>query len=464
MNKFWKNCILILVVQLPFVVKAQVHEFSVKQTVDYAMQNATEVKNALLDIKIQKQKNREITSAALPQLNGSASITRYLDIPVQAIPNFISPATYQVLVDEGVKNSSGNPITFPAGGFGELAFPFGTPWNANGGVDFSQLLFDGQVFVGLQARRASIKYITTQSEITKEQISVNVQKIYYQLVVGKQQSISIDANITRTEKLLNDTREIYKNGFAERLDVDKVNVQLNNLITEKLKIENQLDAGNASLKFLMNMPQNDTLNLTDTLTDDALKDGLLDESYDYKNRKEYLFLEAAKELGNYNIRRYKLSYLPTLSLFGNYSKSAQRQEFNFFSDGTWFTSSMIGVQLKIPIFDGFGRAARVSQAKLELQKLNNQSEQLKSSIDNDVKQARIKIRTALLTVDNQKRNMQLAEEVYKTTVLKYEQGLGSNQEIYNAQTELKVAQNNYYSSFYDAIIARIDYLKATGKL
>jgi len=460
--KYYLNVLAIFC--LPFISKAQVHNFSVTQSVDYAMKNATEVKNALLDIKIQKQKNREITSAALPQLNGNITISHNLDIPVQSIPNFISPATYQVLVQEGVKDGNGNPIAFPAEGFGNLAFPFGTPWTASAGADLSQLLFDGQVFIGLQARSASIKYITAQSEVTKEQIAVNVQKIYFQLVVAKQQMSSLTANIDRAEKLLNDTREIYNNGFAERLDVDKVNVQLNNLITEKLKLENQIASGNAGLKLLMNMPQSDTLNLTDTLTDENIKDGLLDEAYDYKNRKEFQMFEAAKKLGNFNVRRYKLSYLPTVAFFGNYSKSAQREEFDFFNKGTWFTGSTIGLQIKVPIFDGFGRAARVAQAKLELEKINNQSDQLKGSIDNDVKQARLKIKTAILTMDNQKRNMQLAEEVYNSTVLKYEQGLGSNQEIYNAQAELKVAQNNYYSSFYDAIIARIDYLKATGKL
>ena len=99
-----------------------------------------------------------------------------------------------------------------------------------------------------------------------------------------------------------------------------------------------------------------------------------------------------------------------------------------------------------------------------MQKTQNNIQQLEASIENDVTVARLKITSALATVDNQKKNMELAEQVYNTTKLKYEQGLGSNQEIYNAQTELKVAQNNYYGSLYDAIIARIDYLKATGTL
>ena len=420
----------------------KINSFTVQQAVDYAKQNSVQVKNALLDYQVQKQTNREITSVAYPQINASGNFNDYLVIPTSLLPAEI------------------------AGGPAGTYFPvkFGTKYNASGGFDVSQLLFDGQVFVGLIARGVALKFYEKQTEITEEMINVNVQKIYYQLVVGKQQMTSVDANIGRFEKLLKDTKEIYKQGFAERLDVDKVSVQLNNLQTEKIKIQSQLDAGNAGLKFLMNMPQKDSLLLTDSITEDKIKENILADNYKYEDRKEYQFLTIAKQLNEFNVRRYKLSYLPVLSAFGNYSKNAQRQRFDFFKGGQWFTTSLIGLKLSIPIFDGFAKSSRVQKAKIEVQRTNNNIEQLKSSIDNDVAQARLKITASVVTMDNQKRNIELAEKVYNTTKIKYEQGLGNNQEIYNAQTELKIAQNNYYSALYDAIIAKIDYQKATGKL
>ena len=420
----------------------KINSFTVQQAVDYAKQNSVQVKNALLDYQVQKQTNREITSVAYPQINASGNFNDYLVIPTSLLPAEI------------------------AGGPAGTYFPvkFGTKYNASGGFDVSQLLFDGQVFVGLIARGVALKFYEKQTEITEEMINVNVQKIYYQLVVGKQQMTSVDANIGRFEKLLKDTKEIYKQGFAERLDVDKVSVQLNNLQTEKIKIQSQLDAGNAGLKFLMNMPQKDSLLLTDSITEDKIKENILADNYKYEDRKEYQFLTIAKQLNEFNVRRYKLSYLPVLSAFGNYSKNAQRQRFDFFKGGQWFTTSLIGLKLSVPIFDGFAKSSRVQKAKIEVQRTNNNIEQLKSSIDNDVAQARLKITASVVTMDNQKRNIELAEKVYNTTKIKYEQGLGNNQEIYNAQTELKIAQNNYYSALYDAIIAKIDYQKATGKL
>lgn len=439
-------------------------QFSAKQAVEFAMKNATDVKNALLDIQIQKQANREITAIALPQMNASINGTHYFDIPVTTLPDFISPSVYNVLVNNGVRDGSGNPIQFPSSGFGSVPAKFGTSWNGSGGVDVSQILFDGQVFIGLKARSSALNLAKQSAEVTKEQIKANVYKLYYQLLVGKKQATSIDANIERFEKLLNDTREIYKNGFAEKLDVDKVEVQLNNLKTEKEKIDNQLEIGNAALKFLINLPQKDTLMLTDSLDEKEISTISLADSFDIKNRKEYQQLSTVLKLNKYNVKRYQLSRIPTLAAFGSYSKNAQRNDFTFFDKGDWFSTSIVGVKLSIPLFDGGGRYARIHKAKDELQKTKNTMERLEQAIHFDVNSSKQKLESALKTLDNQKSNVTLAEKVYNSTKFKYEQGLGSNMEIYNVQTELKVAQNNYYGALYDAIIAKIDFLKATGTL
>jgi len=422
---------------------SKIHYFTAKEAVDYALQNAVQVKNALIDIQLQQQQNKQITAQALPQINGSVSFTDYLSIPTQLIPaEFVGG---------------------PAGTY----FPvkFGTKYSGTYGANLQQILFDGQVFVGLQARRAAIKNATLASDITKEQIKTNVYKVYYQLVVGQRQIGTIDANIANYEKLLHDTKVIYQNGFAEKLDVDKVQVQLSNLQTQKLKAQNQIDAGKEGLKLLMNVPQGDSLVLTDTLSDEEIKSNILDENYNYEDRKEFQQLETAIDLGKYNVKRYQLSKIPTLTFSANVNRNAQRTSFTFFkNEEPWYTSSFISFNLSIPIFDGGLKNANIRTAKLNLQKLNNSLDQMKSAIDIGVAQSRINMKSAILTMDAQKKNIQLAEQVYNSTKLKYEQGLGSNQEISTAQADLVTAQNNYYSSLYDAIIAKIDYLTAAGKL
>jgi len=438
------------------------NEFSVKQCVDYAEKNSIAVKNALIDIDIQKQQVRQSISPAFPQVSATASGNHYYDIPIIPLPDFVRNTVYDVLQSNGVQGNNGT-ITNP-GNFAPLPFSVTSPWNANASIDVSQLLFDGQVFIGLVARKMVMEYARKTAVITQEQIKANVYKICYQLVVGKKQMDSLDANIERFEKLLNDTKEIFKQGFAEKLDVDKVTVQLNNIKTEKIKVENSLAAGNSGLKFLMNMPQKEELVLTDTLSEEQLKENILDQSYDYNGRAEMQVLNLAVKLGGYNVKRYQLSKIPQVAAFGSYGKNAQRSSFDFFGKGDWLTTSLVGIKVSVPIFDGFKRRGQIEQAKLELKKTKNTVEQLKESIDHDVETARINMTTAMQTMDNQKRNIALAEAVYNTTKKKFEQGLGNNQEIYNAQAELKVSQTNYYSSLYDAINAKIDYLKAIGKL
>ncbi len=446
-----------------FATAQQTNAYSVQQAIAYAKKNSVQVKNALLDLQIQKQTNKEITARALPNINGTGSFNYFPNVAVQSFPNFIAAGTYGVLSKEGVKNGTGNPITAPSD-FGFIQAQFGSKYSLAGGFDFSQLLFDGQVFVGLQARKATLDFAGKQIEVTEEMIDVNVQKVYYQLLVAHQQITSIDANINRFEKLLKDTKEIYKQGFAEKLDIDKVSVQLSNLQTEKIKLQNRIDAGNAGLKFLMHMPQKDSLVLTDSITPAMVEQGVMDNDYNYADRKEYQLAQLGVKLNEYNLRRYKLSKLPTLASFANFSKTAQRNQFDFFGNKPYFSSSVIGLKLTVPLFEGFAKNARIEKARLEVEKSKNNIEQLEYSIDNDVKQSTINMASALAAIKFQEKNMKLAEEVYNTTKYKYEQGLGSNQEIYTAQTELKTAQNNYYSSLYDAVVAKVDYQKATGKL
>lgn len=467
-----KRVVGLYVFLLPAIVMAQPkdsvkithHEMSVQQAIEYAKKNNVQVKNALLDVKYQEQVNREVTSRAYPGINASLGTTYNPNVATQVIPNFISPATYQVLVDEGVKDGNGNPIVMP-NDFGFIAAQFGTKYSATGAISLSQILFDGQVFVGLQARDATMNFARKNAEITEEAVRTNIYKVYYQLVVSKTQVELLDSNIALLEKLLKDTRIIYENGFAEKLDVDKVNVQLTNLQTEKRKVLNTISNGYYGLKLLIGMPIKDQLVLTDTLSADQIKEGVLENSaYDYKDRKDYQYAQIGKQLNEYNIRRYKLSQIPTVSLNGQYAKNAQRNKWNFFGKGDWFTISSVSLNISVPIFNGFYTKSKIQQARIDLQKTENQISALEISIDQQVETAKNNFSSAIINMDYQKRNMELAEKVYQQTKKKYEVGTGSQTEINTAQTDLKTAQTNYITALYDAIIAKVDFMKATGKL
>jgi outer membrane protein len=444
-------------------VKLQRHEFSAQQAADYARKNNVQVKNALLDVKMQEQVNREVTSAAYPHINASIGTTYNPNVATQVLPNFISPSVYKVLVDEGVNGSSG-PIVMP-GDFGFISAQFGTRYSANAGISLSQLLFDGQVFVGLQARSTVLDFQRKNVEVTEDLIKTNIYKIYYQLVVSKTQIEFIDENIALNEKLLSDTRAMFQNGFAEQLDVDRASVQLTNLQTERQRVFNTVSNGYYGLKVLMGMPVHDELVLTDTLNSEAIREGMLESAnYNYEDRNDYQYAQLGKKLNEYNIRRYKLSQIPTISLNGTYAKNAQRNEYSFFGTGEWFTISNINLNVSIPIFNGFFTKSKIQQAKIELEQTNNQIQALQLTIDNEVATARNNFRTATATLRVQEKNKDLAEKVYLQTKKKFESGLASQTDINAAQLNMRGAQANYIDALYDAVVARIDFQKATGKL
>ncbi len=420
-----------------------IHQFKLDDCVVYAQKNNVQVKNALLAIDAQVQTNREIGAAAFPTVMTSTSVMDYTKIPTSLLPAQIF---------------GGAPGTF-------IPVQFGTKFNANYGANFSQLLFDGQVFIALQARNTSLEMQRKNAALTEENIKANIYKIYYQLSASRTQLNILDANIERLSKLAHDAEVMYKNGFAEKLDVDKVNVQLNNLQTEKLKANNAVAIGYMGLKMLMGMPVKDSLVLTEAINEkDLTGDVLVENEFQYALRKDFQYLTTLKKLSEYNVKRYQLSNLPTVSVSGAYTKNAQRSKFDFFEGGNWFTTSFVNLNVSLPIFNGGATMARIRRTKIELEQVSNQMEAMKNNIDNEITQAKLNYISSVATVQFQKKNMQLAETVYAQTRKKFETGTGSNTEISASQADLVAAQNNYMNALYSALIAKVDFLKATGKL
>lgn len=417
------------------------HELSVKQALEYAARNNVQVKNALIDVQIQRQVNREVASAAYPQVSATGNFTDNLKLQTQLLP--------------------GEFFNQPAGTF--VPITFGTKYITTGAVDVSQILFDGQVFIGLQARKTSLQWKQKNAEITDETIRANVYKVYYQLVLSKTQVALLDANIALIEKLKHDAQIMYENGFAEKLDVDKNDVQLTNLHTEKEKVLVSVANGYNGLKILLGIPVKDQLVLTDSMNDDQIRSEVLENAnYSYEDRRDYQYLKLSQKLNEFNVKRYQYSKIPTLSASLNYNRMNMENDFRF--TGEWFEASYIGLRLSIPIFKGFGTNAKIRQAQLVVRQTNNQLENLRNTIDNEVETAKNTFRSSISIMDYQKKNMALAETVYNQTKKKYEVGTGSQTEINTAQTDMKTAQSNYISALYDAVVAKVDYLKAVGKL
>ncbi len=435
------------------------HELTVKEAVELAFNNVTTVKNAALDFQIQKAQNNEITGQALPQVSGTASLNRYLQLPKILFPDASESGIYSVL-----KNEKLIPDNVKVPDPKLQAISFFQPWNTSIGGTLSQLLFQPDVFVGLQARKTALNLSHANLEMIKEGVKDSAYRRYYAILIAQKQSEFLDSGIKRLEKLYHDDSIMLVNGFAERLDLDKVQVQLTNLQTSQSVLQNSIKLAYAGLKFSLGISQNDTVILKEGLSNEEVKRSVLDDNFRYEDRKEIQTITYSRKLQELNVKRYKLGYIPTLSAFVSYTAQGQGQNFITDKNTFWLKNSLVGLNLSVPIFDGFQRKYKIQQEKFNLQKVDNSIENLKQVIDLQQTSSKESLRNSLLNLDAQQRNVQLAENVYNTTKKKFEAGIGSSFEVLQADNDWQTAQSNYFNGLYNAIIAKISYQSSLGKL
>ncbi|MCL6524499.1 MAG: TolC family protein [Thermoflavifilum sp.] len=438
-----------------------VHRYSLDSCIAYALAHELNTQSTRIDAQITAAKEREVTGLALPRITASGQFQDYLKLPTTLFPDVFSPAIYGILKKENLIPQN-TPI--PQGGLTPVQF--GTQYNVNAGVNVSQTLFDPSVFVALQAKQTILELAQKNVKRTERDLKVTVSKAYYNVWIARKQLQVVEDNIQRLQQLLHDTRIMYQNGFAEKLDVDRLQVQLNNLEAQRITMQNMVTLSDQLLKFQMGMPLTDSLELTDSLTfNDVQSDLLQNQPVDLHQRIDYQTLQTQLRVNQYDLKRYRLAWLPSLSASANYGITASRTTFNLFDHNEpWFKSFYVGLNLSVPLFEGFQKKNRIDQANLNVKKTQIQLQLLDQSMRLELEQARTNLSNYLLNVASQQKNMQLAQEVYEQTIKKYEAGVGSTIEINNAEGDMQQAQLNYYTALYNAMLAKIDYLKAIGKL
>lgn len=444
----------------------QLYRLTAREALDLAMKRRTEILNAQIDVQSQDALNREITGAAYPQVKGNLGLQRNFAIPVTVLPDFISPSVYGVLEKEDVRDAQGNPIRFD-GVVNTFPAAFGVPWQAQVGVGVQQLLFQPDVFIGLKARSSAIELYKNQLLVAEDSVKGNVLQTYYGVLVTEQGLRFARESRDRLAKLYADQQQLFNSGFIEKLDVEKTKVNLNNVNSTVTNLQNLVALSYGGLKFALGISQKDSLVLTDSLSLSELNRDVLamENGFKYENRNEIKAINSSQELLGLQVRRYRMNAYPTVAAFWNLATNAQRLKFDFFdTKQRWFFSNIAGVNVSVPLTDGFQRRYKLKQAELALQKSTNSLDRFKQAIDLQVVAARTTFSNALLALNQQVENKELAEKVYATTKIKYDRGLGSSFELIQTETSLQDALNNYYQALYNAVVARIGYQRALGKL
>lgn len=465
-TKIQISCIFLLTV-FSSLQAQEVYQLNITQAVEMGTKNSIELKNLSLDYNIQEQKNKEITSTIYPTIAATGGITYYTNVPQIQFPSS-DQAIYNVLNKEGVKDQNGNVISTGNASFSVNNVSFIQPWNTQLGFSVNQLLFQADVFVGLQARKTVLQLSQDNINVAGDNLKEKIYKAYYAVLIVQKQLEVLISTKERLTSLLNDMNQMYLTGFAEKLDVDKLQVSLNNTEAGQNQLNNALKIGMSSLKNTLGISQKDTLVLTQNLDINALKVDLMSaDDFNYEKRSEIALLNTALELQKLDFKRYKLSYLPSLAAFYQFQRSGQRNnDFAAFTGKPWFwyNTGLVGLQINVPIYSGNKRKALMNQAKYAGEKVENNILQLKQFIDLEQEVAKTTLNNAIINLDVQERNVKLAEEVFTKTKIKYENGLGSSFEVIQADTELQRAQGSYFQALYEGMIAKTSFAKAFSKL
>lgn len=440
---------------LPQTLKAQEAgeplQLSMEEAMDLAVKNNVQAKNARLDIDKQRAINAEVSGLSLPNIKAKGEYMQYPDPVKSFVPGdfFRDPVT-------------GAPV-YPPGTF--VPVQFSPKYSNTASVTGTQLLFDGSVMVALQARKALLNLYNQTSALTDEEIRYNIQKAYQAIVVAQRQINILDESIASARSIAYDFNAMYDAGFVEKIEADRIMVQVNNLASDSLKAHSMLDVSMQMLKYQMGLDNELNIVLTDTSIEEQVKDAqmLLLQDLNFASRTDYNLLQTQLRLNEYDLKRYRYAGLPSLAVFGTAAYNYATNTFADVFDKQYVFYSLIGLQLNVPIFDGMQRRNKAKQAKISMMQTQNNIDNLELGIKFQKNQSSTQLKNALLTLRNEERNLQLAKNVLQLARDKYKAGVGSNMEVSQAQTEMLRAQNNYFQALLDAANAKADLKKALGE-
>lgn len=426
-----------------FNVTAQ-EKMTLKDAINYALENKADARKARLDVENSEHLIGEVRSRALPQINASGNLMYNAILQEMAMP--------------------GDIIGMP----GEtLLVAFGQKWTAIGGVHLSQNLFDYSVFTGLKAAKTTREFYKINEQLTQEQVIEAVAKNYYQIFITRQKLETIEQTLENTNKVKNTVEGLFENGLAKKIDLDRIKVTIVNLESALKQLENAAVLQENSLKFLIGMQIDTPIELVEENLEMEITP-ILHETPDVKKLTQYQLLETQKQLLIYNKQSIKAAYYPTLSLVANYSYQGLGDKFPIGgkpADGVYWTDySTIGLNLNIPIFSGFRTRSLVRQAQTRLDVLEEDMKEAELALNFAYENAKTQINNNIITIENQRENVKLAEEVLENTQNNYLNGLASLTDLLEAENALADAKNNYSNALLEYKVAEIELIKSRGEL
>lgn len=413
-------------------------QISLQDAIKRALENKAEAKKAALQIKKAEAKIDEARAGALPQISVTAGLT------------------YNPVIQESLLEFGGERIRAK----------LGQPWQTNATAQVTQAIFDQRVFTGLKAAKSTREFYILNAQLTNEQLIENVATAYYQVFVQEENLETVNQSYANTERVRNVIKSLVDNGLAKKIDLDRTNVQLTNIGSNKQTLINSVELSKNSLKFYMGIPIETEITLEEKTIQPRPE--LLASNVDLNNRSEIRVLEKNRELLVFNKKATEAYLYPTVNLVANYGWGATGAKFpltNGLQNGVlWSDFSAVGLNVNIPIFTGGATKSKIAQAQIDIDDLDLDIENTQLQLSLDHKNAITNMENALINIESMQNNVGLAEKVQKDTQSNYQYGLATLTEVLDTENALTQAKQNYANALLDYKQAEIKLIKAKGEL
>lgn len=426
--------------------------FTLNQAIEYGLNENFNVKNSNLQSDLTTAQKGEIRANLLPQIAANADLIHSFNVQ-------------QNITESGVGFQANSPL--PAGT--PIAFQLGLRNTFTPNVSASQVLFDQSFFSAQGAAAANEEIAEKTITQTRIDVSVNITKAYYGVLVNEQQLKAIESNLASLDSSYQETNARYESGLARNIDVSRILVSLNNVREQREETMRLVALSRSILRYQMNLSESNPLILTDSLypamMDDIQKILTEKKSAVYTNRIEYSIMQSQEKYNNYLLKNAKAGHYPRLLATGTFGYNPGA---TYFSDLTqsarWHNYSTIGLRLQIPVFSGFAVNYRVQQRQIQAKITENKKRSLEKEIDLEVEQALINLYNSVQSFNIQRENLNLAQQNLEILRSEYQAGLVLNVEVTTAESDLITAQTNFYRAVYVALISKANYDRAVGNI
>ncbi len=415
--------------------------FSLDESISYALKNQENIKNVSIDRQIAEKKIKEGYALLYPQLKGVVDMRDNLILPTTILPGtFLNRPADQT-----------------------LATQFGLQYTSTAALDANWTIYDPTFFTGMKSLKLNNDIAANNLELQNTNAKLNVSKAYYAALLSRERLLLAQDNLTRYKLSLEDTKTLFGNQQAQDIDVTRAQLNYANQEPELRRSQKLYEQSLNMLKYQMGYPVDSMIVITDTLLLKNIAPELVDGAgFSPENRIEYKSLRMQKTQDILNVRKNKLAYLPNLSLYGYFGGQSFKSTLDF--NSKWYGVSYLGVKLNLPIFDGLQKSALVQQSKLQLQKRDNDIKSFEKQYNYEIQNAKVNVDNALSMIYIRKNNIAIAEKLSGITQTRFSQGLVTNIEVVNSQNSLIDAQINHLSALYDYVTAKLEFDRVVNRI